>query len=96
MKRKSLLEVSLSEEKNVSTVVDNTVKADQKFLKRAKRDLEDQIEDLGAALEARLSQNTPLDKAVIENTYASLVTKKELLETYKAFEAEYVTEEKAQ
>lgn len=95
MKRKNLLETALSEEKNVTTVVENTVKADQKFLKRAKRDLEDEIEDLGVALETRLSQNTPLDKSVIENTYSNLLAKKELLKTYQAFEAEYVTEDKA-
>lgn len=92
MKRKNLLETALSEEKNVMTVVENTVKADQKFLKRAKRDLEDEIEDLGAALEMRLSQNTPLDKSVIENTYSNLIAKKELLKTYQDFESEYVTE----
>ena len=40
-KRKDLLEVALSEEKNVSVVIAATLVKDLKFLKRAIRDLED-------------------------------------------------------
>ena len=41
MKRRELLQVTLSEEKNVQTVVENATKADSKFLKREKRNLEE-------------------------------------------------------
>lgn len=92
MKRKELLSVALSEEKNVNTVLDNTTKADSKFLKRTVRDLEDKIEDLGEKLQARLSSTEPLDKAVVENLYNEIVTTKATLELYKDFEKEFISE----
>jgi hypothetical protein len=90
MKRKELLEAGMQEEKNVQTVVATITGQDSKFLKRAKRDLEDKIEDLEAVIQERLSSKTPLDKAVIENTYNSLVEAKDTLTLYKAFEEKYI------
>ncbi len=92
MKRKELLSVALSEEKNVNTVLDNTTKADNKFLKRAVRDLEDKIEDLGEKLQVRLSSTEALDKAVVENLYNDIVTTKATLELYKDFDKEFISE----
>ena len=92
MKRTDLLKVTLSEEKNVNTVLDNTTKADTKFLKRTKRDLEDKIEDLQEKLQVRLSSTEPLDKAVGENLYNELQTTKSTLGLYKSFEKEFISE----
>jgi hypothetical protein len=92
MKRTDLLKVTLSEEKNVNTVLDNTTKADAKFLKRTKRDLEDKIEDLQEKLQVRLSSTEPLDKSVVENLYNELQTTKSTLDLYKSFEKEFISE----
>lgn len=92
MKRKQLLETTLSEEKNVNVVLETTTKADAKFLKRTKRDLEDKIEDLQEKLQNRLSSTEPLDKAVVESLYSELVTTKSTLELYKTFEKEFISE----
>ncbi len=92
MKRTDLLKVTLSEEKNVNTVLDNTTKADTKFLKRTKRDLEDKIEDLQEKLQVRLSSTEPLDKSVVENLYNELQTTKSTLDLYKSFEKEFISE----
>lgn len=90
MKRQELLKVSLQEEKNVATVVENITAQDSKFLKRTKRDLEDKIEDLEESLKVRLSAQTPLDKSVIEVTYSQLLETKATLDLYKKFEENYI------
>lgn len=92
MKRKQLLEASLQEEKNVATVVSVTTKADEKFLKRTKRDLEDNIEDLTERIQNRLSSTEPLDKSVVENLYNELKEVKSTLVLYKEFEKEFISE----
>lgn len=92
MKRADLLKVTLSEEKNVTAVLDNTTKADSKFLKRTKRNLEDTIEDLQERLQVRLSSTEPLDKAVVEKLYNELQTTKATLDLYKSFEKEFISE----
>ena len=92
MKRTELLKVTLSEEKNVSSVLENTTKSDAKFLKRTKRDLDDKLEDLSERLQVRLSSTEPLDKAVVENLYNELQTTKSTLDLYKSFEKEFISE----
>lgn len=92
MKRTELLKQTLSEEKNVNVVLETTTKADTKFLKRTKRDLEDKVEDLNEKLQIRLSSTEPLDKSVVENLYNELVTTKATLQTYKDFEKEFISE----
>lgn len=92
--RKSLLEASLTEDKNVQTVVATTLAKDTKALKKARRDVEDAIEEAEEALEARLSSGAVLDKAVVENTYSNLKDLKAKLELYTEFEAEFLTTEK--
>lgn len=92
--RKQLLEAGLTEDKNVQTVVESTIAKDTKALKKARRDVEDAIEDAEEALEARLSLGAVLDKAVVENTYSNLKDLKAKLELYKEFEAEFLTTEK--
>lgn len=94
MNRKSLLEASLTEDKNVTTVVASTLAKDTKALKKARRDVEDAIEEAEEALEVRLSSGAVLDKAVVENTYSNLKDLKAKLELYKEFEAEFLTTEK--
>lgn len=91
MNRKELLSVSLSEEKNVTTVVTNTLAKDAKFLKKEKRNLEDQIEDAEEKLEERLSSNIPLDKSVVEVLYDSLIGLKATLSLYEKFETEFLS-----
>lgn len=91
MKRKSLLEASLTEDKNVTTVVTATLAKDLKSLKKAKRDIEDKLEEAEEALEERLSSNVPLDKSVVEVTYANLKRLKETLDLYSEFENAYLT-----
>lgn len=91
--RKQLLETSLTEEKNVNTLITATLAKDLKFLKKAKRDLEDTLEDTKEALEERLSSNTLIDKSVVEVLYAKLKTTQETLDLYKAFEKEFYTAE---
>jgi len=93
MNRKQLLESGLTEEKNVTTVVTNLLSKDAKALKKAKRDIEDAIEEAEEALEARLTSNTPIDKSVVEVTYAKLLDLKNTLELYKSFEKEFLTVE---
>jgi hypothetical protein len=88
MNRKQLLSASLTEGENVSNVITNTLAKDAKFIKKAKRDLEDQIEDAEEKLEERLSSNTPLDKSVVEVLYDSLIGLKVTLALYEKFEKE--------
>lgn len=92
MKRTELLKQTLSEEKNVNLVLENTTKADAKFLKRTKRNLEDSVEDLSEKLQVRLASTEPLDKAVVESLYNEIVTAKATLNLYKEFEKEFVAE----
>lgn len=92
MKRTELLKVTLSEEKNVTVMLQNTIEEDTIFLKRTKRDLEDKVEDLTKSLKKRLSSSESLDKAVVENLYNALQTTKSTLELYKSFEKEFISE----
>lgn len=92
MKRKELLLASLAKEGNVDSIVESTTNKDKKFLKRAKRDLEDKIEELKDQLEERLGSSMPLDKSVIEVTFHSIKDNEATLELYKSFEKEYIGE----
>lgn len=91
--RKLYLEASLTEDKNVPTVVSATLAKDAKSLKKAKRDVEDQLEEAEEALEERLSGNTPLDKSVVEVMYAKIKDLKATLELYNEFQKEFLTTE---
>lgn len=91
--RKQLLEASLTEDKNVATVVASTLVKDAKSLKKAKRDVEDRLEEAEEALEERLSGNTPLDKSVVEIMYAKVKDLKATLELYNEFQKEFLTTE---
>lgn len=88
MNRKSLLENALTEEKNVTVIVTNTLAKDAKFLKKEKRNLEDLIEDAEEKLEERLASNAPLDKSVVEVLYNKLTELKATLALYEKFEKE--------
>ena len=90
MKRSELLKENLTEEKNVDVLVSDVQEQDRRFIKREKRNLEDQIEDLAVELKKRLSSKTPLDKSTIEVTYQAIKDKKQILDTYKEFEKEYL------
>lgn len=92
MKRATLLQSGLTEEKNVQSVVATTVAKDQKFIKREKRNLEDSIEDDEEQLSQRLQSELPVDKSTIEVLYKGIQEKKEKLELYKAFETEFFTQ----
>ena len=93
MNRKTLLESNLTEEKNVTTLVTNTLAKDFKALKKAKRESEDALEELEEALEERLSSSVPLDKAVVEVTYSRIKDLKNILSLYEDFEKEYLKAE---
>lgn len=92
MKRKDLLKATLSEEKNVQSVIDLATTKDAKFIKRAKRDIEDKIEDATEQLSNRLSDQTPIDKSVIEVLYLNIKELKSTLELYKSFETEFIAD----
>lgn len=93
MNRKELLEGNLTEEKNVATVVTTTLAKDAKALKKAKRDLEDAIEDAEDILEERLASSVPLDKSVVEVIYSKVKDLKATLSLYKDFEKEFLNAE---
>lgn len=92
--RKQLLESAMTEEKNVTAVVATTLARDTKFLKRAKRDLEDAIEDAEESLRLRLSSNTTIDASTVEVTFAKIMELEEQLKLYTSFETTYFSEEK--
>ena len=93
MNRKEFLESAMTEQKNVSTVVASTLKKDVKVISKAKRDLQDQLEDAEESLEERLSSNTPLDKAVVEVVYSKVKDLKATLVLYEDFEKEFLPKE---
>jgi hypothetical protein len=88
MNRKNLLEGALTEEKNVTTIVTTTLAKDAKFIKKAKRDLDDALEEAEEKLEERLSSNAPLDKSTVEVLFAKILDLKASLSLYEKFEAE--------
>lgn len=90
MKRTEALKQNLDKDKSKEVQILQTLKNDAKFIKRSKRDIEDAIEDLEAELQKRLVSEVPLDKSTVEVTFASIQTQKQLLETYKEFEQEYL------
>ncbi len=92
MNRKSLLQANLVEGQNVTTVISNTLAKDAKFIKKAKRDLEDLIESSEEALEERLASNTPLDKSTVEVLFAQVLELKETVKLYEQFEKEILGE----
>ena len=92
MNRKSLLESSLTEDKNVNSVVATTLAKDAKALKKAKRDLEDALEDAEDALKERLSSNIPIDKSVVEVSFLNIKELREVIALYKEFEKEFISE----
>jgi hypothetical protein len=92
MNRKQLLESAMTEEKNVATVVTTTLKKDAKVLSKAKRDLEDALDEADEALEERLSSNVPLDKSVVEVLFAKIQGLRKLLDLYDEFEEAYFTD----
>jgi alanyl-tRNA synthetase len=93
MTRSELLKSAMTEEKNVATVVAGTLKKDVKALSKAKRDLQDYLEEEEEKLEERLSSGTPLDKSVVEVLYSNIVRLKETLKLYEEFETEYFPKE---
>jgi len=93
MNRRQALEGNLTEEKNVTTVVTTTLAKDAKALKKAKRDLEDSIEEAEDALEERLASSIPLDKSVVEVTYSKLKDLKATLAFYESFDKEFLSAE---
>lgn len=92
MNRKQLLESAMTEEKNVATVVTTTLKKDAKVLNKAKRDLEDTLDEVEESLEERLSSNVPLDKSVVEVLFAKRQHLRSLLDLYDEFEEAYFTD----
>ena len=94
MNRKELLELSLNEDKNVINLVNVAISEDKRFIKRAKRNLEDEIEDLQVDLKNRLSSNSPVDASVVEVTYGQIKSIKEKLDLYVQFEKEYLKDSK--
>jgi len=92
MKRRELLQSTLTEDKNVSTLVTNALAKDAKFIKKAKRDLDDAREEAEEALEERLASNTPLDKSVVEVLYAKIKELKAITALYEEFEKEILAD----
>jgi len=93
MNRKQLLETNLAEDQNVTTVITNILAKDAKAFKKAKRDVEDELETAEEQLEERLSGKSPIAKATIEVTYANVKDLKAKLELYASFEKEFLKTE---
>lgn len=94
MNRKEFLQVSLTEDKNIESVIKITLSKDAKMINRAKRDLEDALEEAEEALKTRMMSQEPLDKATILVTYAKVKEFKDTIALYDEFKAEYFTEAK--
>ena len=90
MKRSELLLASFSEEKNQESLIKDIQSSDNKFIKRAIRSLEDQIEDLEEELKNRLKSKTPIDDSTILVTYAGIKEKKNTLQLYKDFKEDFL------
>lgn len=90
--RKSLLEATQNGE-NPTTALSNLLTKDVKTLKKAKRDIDDQLEEAEEELLERLSSPTPLDKAVVEITFNKVKGLQEKLELYNEFENTYFPKE---
>lgn len=93
MNRKESLEASLTEDKNVTTVVASTLKKDVKAISRAKREVQDKLDEAEEELEERLASNTTLDKSVVEVTYSKVKELKATLKLYEDFEKEFLPKE---
>jgi hypothetical protein len=94
MTREELLKTGLVEEKNVTTIITNILAKDAKFLKRAKRDLEDQLDEASDKLEERLTSNIPIDASTVLSVYGKIKELEEQLELYASFKDTYFSEEK--
>lgn len=94
MNRKEFLQASLTEDKNIESVIKITLSKDAKMINRAKRDLEDALEEAEEALKTRMMSQEPLDKATILVTYAKVKEFKDTISLYDEFKAEYFTEAK--
>ena len=92
MKRKDYLESAMTEEKNVATVVATTLKKDIKVLNKAKRDLQDALDEAEESLEERLSSSTSLDKSVVEVLFAKIKQLTITISLYEEFEEKYLSE----
>ncbi len=90
MKRKDYLESAMTEEKNVATVVATTLKKDIKVLNKAKRDLQDTLDEAEESLEERLSSSTSLDKSVVEVLFAKIKQLTTTIALYEEFEEKYL------
>ena len=91
MKRKDYLESAMTEEKNVATVVATTLKKDIKVLNKAKRDLQDALDEAEESLEERLSSSTALDKSVVEVLFAKIKQLTTTISLYEEFEEKYLS-----
>ena len=91
MKRKDQLESAITEEKNVATVVATTLKKDIKVLNKAKRDLQDTLDEAEESLEERLSSSTSLDKSVVEVLFAKIKQLTTTIALYEEFEEKYLS-----
>ena len=91
MKRKDYLESAMTEEKNVATVVATTLKKDIKMLNKAKRDLQDILDEAEESLEERLSSSTSLDKSVVEVLFAKIKQLTTTIALYEEFEEKYLS-----
>lgn len=89
MNRSELLKTGVSKDEAIA--INNAIEGDAVFLRRKKRDIEDSIEDLKRNLKSRLTSTVPIDSAVVESMYGEIKDKEALLERYKSFESEYIS-----
>lgn len=94
MNRKEFLQVSLTEDKNIESVIKITLAKDTKMINRAKRDLEDALEEMEETLKTRLMSQEPLDNSTILVTYSGVRQLKDTIALYDEFKKEYFTEAK--
>lgn len=89
MKRKDLLNVALNKDENSKVLIDNTAKVDIKFLKRAIRNLTDELEDAESEVERRLSSEVQIDNSTVEVAYGKTITLKSKIALYENFLNKY-------
>lgn len=91
MKRKELLLVSFSDEKNQELLIQEIQAEDTKFINRTIQTLENDLEDLETELKKRLKAQTPIDSNTVENLYGGIKKKQLQLDTYKSFKEKFLS-----
>jgi Skp family chaperone for outer membrane proteins len=89
MSRKKLL-TPASPEDQVKSTIETVIKKDDKFLKRKKQELSDQMEDLDDKIKERLASDSPIDESVVMVSFFQYCKLEAELKLYTDFEKKYL------